>query len=175
MSSELRVDRIIPVNGVPTGGGGGIIQMKQGTLINQTESSAATGTRVDIGLEVSITPIFSSSKIYLSLNSFSLRTRDPGTTATMVVQRKIGSGSFTDILTFAEYAGSSGSGSDSQQEVYPTLGYLDSPSTTDQITYKIQGFRQIGSANVAYHHNSSGNHVSGIRNTATLVAMEVSG
>lgn len=175
MSSELRVNRIIPVNGVPTGGGGGIIQMKQGTLINQTESSAATGTRVDIGLEVSITPIFSSSKIYLSLNSFSLRTRDPNTYATMVVQRKIGSGSFTDILTFAEYAGNSGSGTNSQQEVYPTLGYLDSPSTTDQITYKIQGFRVVGSANVAYHHNSSGGHVSGIRNTATLVAMEVSG
>jgi hypothetical protein len=26
MASELRVDRIIPVNGVPTGGGGGVIQ-----------------------------------------------------------------------------------------------------------------------------------------------------
>lgn len=175
MSSELRVNRIIPVNGVPTGGGGGTIQIVQGTLISQTETSAATGTRVDIGLEVSITPIFSSSKIYLTLNSLSLRTRDPNTYITMVVQRKIGGGSFTDILTFAEYAGGSASGTNSQQEVYPSLGYLDSPNTTSQITYKIQGFRVVGSASVAYHHNSSGGHVSGIRNTATLVAMEVSG
>ena len=31
MSSELRVDRIIPVNGVPTGGGGGVIQVVEVT------------------------------------------------------------------------------------------------------------------------------------------------
>ena len=75
MASELRVDRIIPVNGVPTGGGGGIIQIQQDTLISQTESTASNGTRVDVGLEVSITPKFSTSKIYVTLNSFSLRTR----------------------------------------------------------------------------------------------------
>ena len=27
MSSQLRVDKILPVDGAPTGGGGGIIQM----------------------------------------------------------------------------------------------------------------------------------------------------
>ena len=31
MTSELRVDRIIPTTGVPTGGGGAIIQMKSVT------------------------------------------------------------------------------------------------------------------------------------------------
>ena len=29
MASELRVDKIVPTDGVPTGGGGGIIQGKQ--------------------------------------------------------------------------------------------------------------------------------------------------
>ena len=29
MASELRVDKIVPTTGVPTGGGGGIIQIKQ--------------------------------------------------------------------------------------------------------------------------------------------------
>ena len=29
MASELRVDRIVPTTGVPTGGGGGIVQMVQ--------------------------------------------------------------------------------------------------------------------------------------------------
>ena len=29
MASELRVDKIIPTTGVPTGGGGGIIQVQQ--------------------------------------------------------------------------------------------------------------------------------------------------
>ena len=31
MSSELRVDKIVPVDGVPTGGGGGIVQIKSVT------------------------------------------------------------------------------------------------------------------------------------------------
>ena len=175
MASELRVDKIIPTTGVPTGGGGGIIQIQQDTLISQTESSASTGTRVDVGLEVAITPKFSTSKMYVSLNSFSLRTRGQSTYATMALQRKIGNGSFADILAFAEYAGSiSGGTNGSTQEVYPTLRYLDSPGTTSTVTYKIQGFRKAGSDNVAYHHNSSGGHVSGARNTATLVVMEVS-
>ena len=175
MASELRVDKIIPTTGIPTGGGGGIIQIQQDTLITQTESTAATDVRVDVGLEVSITPKFSTSKIYVTLNSFSLRTRDQDTAATMVLQRKIGNGSFEDVVAFAEYAGAMrGSTSGSTQEVYPTLGYLDSPGTISAVTYKIQGFRQSGSANVAFHHNSSGGHVSGIRNTATLIVMEVS-
>ena len=175
MASELRVDKIIPTTGVPTGGGGGIIQIQQDTLITQTESSASNGTRVDVGLEVSITPKFSTSKIYVTLNSFVIRTRNQSTQATMVLQRKIGSGSFADVVTFAEYAGVIGGGtSGSTQEVYPTLGYLDSPATTSAVTYKIQGLRYAGSGNVAFHHNSSGGHVSGIRNTATLVVMEVS-
>ena len=47
---------------------------------------------------------------------------------------------------------------------------MDSPATTSAVTYKIQGLRHSGSANVAFHHNSSGGHAggSGVRNTATL-------
>ena len=177
MASELRVDKIIPTTGIPTGGGGGIIQIQQDTLISQTESTASNGTRVDVGLEASITPKFSTSKIYVTLNSFSLRTRSQSTQATMILQRKIGGGSFADVVAFAEYAGVIGGGtSGSTQEVYPTLGYLDSPATTSAVTYKIQGLRHSGSGNVAFHHNASGGHSggSGVRNTATLVVMEVS-
>ena len=47
MASELRVDKIIPVNGIPTGGGGGIIQIKQFTLTNRV-MVASNGTRVDL-------------------------------------------------------------------------------------------------------------------------------
>ena len=32
MASQLRVDKIVPVDGAPTGGGGGIIQIVQATL-----------------------------------------------------------------------------------------------------------------------------------------------
>ena len=67
MSSELRVDRIIPTDGVPTGGGGGIIQIKQ-TL--KTDSFNTTSQNlVDItGMSVSITPTRSDSKILVQVH-----------------------------------------------------------------------------------------------------------
>ena len=178
MASELRVDRIIPVNGVPTGGGGGIIQVVQAVKTSQTESSAATDTRVDLEFTVSITPTRSDSKILISLNSFSLRTRSKSTSALLILSRKIGSGSFTDLVVTAEYAGLFGPGTSSDastQEVYPNIMLLDSPNTTSSLTYKLEGMRKNGSANVAYNHISSGSYVSGIYSKATLTAMEVSG
>ena len=39
MSSELRVDKIIPTAGVPTGGGGGVIQVVQTAIILELYSS----------------------------------------------------------------------------------------------------------------------------------------
>ena len=62
MTSELRVDKIIPTTGAPTGGGGGIIQVKH---LTKTDSFSTTSTSlVDItGFSLSITPQFNNSKI----------------------------------------------------------------------------------------------------------------
>ena len=65
MSSELRVDKIVPVDGVPTGGGGGIVQMRQAFKTDTQSTSSAT--RVDIsGLSVTLTPKFSTSKLWIT-------------------------------------------------------------------------------------------------------------
>jgi len=66
MASELRVDRIIPVNGVPTGGGGGVIQVVNTTFV--TALSGTVASRVDTGLSLTITPTSSSSKILVFVN-----------------------------------------------------------------------------------------------------------
>ena len=42
MASELRVDKIVPTDGVPTGGGGGIIQITVGKTNNRVEMSSST-------------------------------------------------------------------------------------------------------------------------------------
>ena len=61
MASELRVDRIIPTSGVPTGGGGSIVQIVSFT---KTDTASVTGpTFADVGLSVAITPRSSSNKI----------------------------------------------------------------------------------------------------------------
>ena len=61
MSSELRVDKIIPTSGVPTGGGGGVIQMVFGSTTTQV--SVTSGSNTDTGITATITPKFSTSKI----------------------------------------------------------------------------------------------------------------
>ena len=67
MASQLRVDKILPVDGAPTGGGGGIVQVQSTTLTTQVAVSIASGantTFYDVsGLSVSITPKFNTSKV----------------------------------------------------------------------------------------------------------------
>ena len=67
MSSQLRVDKILPVDGAPTGGGGGIIQVvTSSTQTGQSQAFSAGSTFVDTGLSASITPKFSTSKILVT-------------------------------------------------------------------------------------------------------------
>ena len=63
MASELRVDRIIPVDGVPSGGGGGIIQMKHSVVTAQVVN--ATNTYTSTGNSVTITPKSASNYFYV--------------------------------------------------------------------------------------------------------------
>ena len=59
MSSELRVDKIIPTGGVPTGGGGGIVQIIIGT--DNREQINIESTASETTLTATITPKFSTS------------------------------------------------------------------------------------------------------------------
>ena len=70
MSSELRVDKIVPTDGVPTGGGGGGIQVVFGSTTSQASrthpSIGGYDTHVfDTNLSATITPKFSTSKIFV--------------------------------------------------------------------------------------------------------------
>jgi len=66
MSSELRVDKIIPTSGVPTGGAGGIIQIQQ-TVKTDFLTISANDTITDV-TSVNITPHFSTSKIFVMVS-----------------------------------------------------------------------------------------------------------
>ena len=69
MASELRVDKIVPTDGAPTGGGGGIIQVKH---LTKTDSFSTQSTSlVDItGFTLSITPKFNTSKIMVIASGY---------------------------------------------------------------------------------------------------------
>ena len=65
--STIKVNKIIPVAGVPTGGGGGIIQTVQAIQTDTTSVSiGASSSYSHTGLQASITPIFSTSKILIT-------------------------------------------------------------------------------------------------------------
>ena len=66
MSSELRVDKIIPVDGVPATGGGGIVQVVHGT--KSGEVTITTTSFQDTGVTATITPKFNTSKILVIID-----------------------------------------------------------------------------------------------------------
>jgi len=175
MSSELRVDRIIPTTGVPTGGGGGIVQIKSVTKTD-TFSNASTSITDVTGLSVSITPRSSSSKILVSYNltcgtedssyQFGIRlVRD--STAIFVGDA---AGSRERVSNFARNNGSD------RHTIYPSGQHLDSPSTTSSVTYKLQivSYTAGRALHINKVHNDSDDNSIG-RSASSLTVMEVSG
>ena len=65
MASELRVDRIIPVDGVPTGGAGGVIQIVQTFFEVTSQVANSTTSYVSTGTTVTITPKSSTNYFYV--------------------------------------------------------------------------------------------------------------
>ena len=162
MSSELRVDKIIPTAGVPTGGGGGIIQVVHASTQTGQSQSFSTNSFADTGLSASITPKFSTSKILVT-----------GYLSYYVTISGVGSAEWN----FAVCDGSNnildGTSADAQgyrfNEYYVLGGkhpinFLHSPSTTSSFTYKMRmnakSANQSGS--LVCQRNGTANNISRI-------------
>ena len=171
--SELRTNRIVPRDGLPSGASGGIIQCVQTVMttgVTYTNTSFA-----DIpspGLSVSITPSSSSNKILViadiavtgasgQYNMFQLVRGSTniyrGTDSKTYIGSKI-------WYTTAENA-SDGS---SMGGVY--MSFLDSPATTSAVTYKVQ-VRVTGSTGGINRRVSDDDTCT----ASSLTVMEVSG
>ena len=139
MSSQLRVDKILPVDGAPTNGGGGIIQVIQTIKKDQFETSTTVGSGyADItGLSATITPKFNTSKIMVEAHIY-----NSNNNAVNFFRVLRGS-------TFIEQPSGTSSGGanynahgfsyfDHQFQDTCVIKILDSPATTSATTYKIQ-------------------------------------
>ena len=138
MASKLRVDSILPVDGAPTNGGGGIIQVVQTIKKDQFTTANNTSNYTDItGLNVTITPTRTDSKILIECSIYN-------SNANAVNFFRVLRGS-----TFIEQpsgTSSSGAGYNAHGFAYfdhsfqdtTVIKILDSPATTSSTTYKVQ-------------------------------------
>ena len=127
--SELRTNRIVPRDGLPSGAdGGGIIQMVQGEVTSFLQTSSSS--YVDAGLSASITPTSSSNKILvnMALGVYG------GATDTLRVNAQVLRGSTQVWYTRDLYFRSSGD----FKAVQSAIQFIDSPATTSSTTYKLQ-------------------------------------
>ena len=90
MSSELRVNRIIPVDGVPSGGGGGIVQVRHATQSSQITNTSTSYVNL---ISCQITPIVTGSKIYViaNVNNYSNNTHSGDWTNSCYIKLSEGS------------------------------------------------------------------------------------
>tara|TARA_B100001564_G_scaffold353202_1_gene361784 strand:- start:27 stop:551 length:525 start_codon:yes stop_codon:yes gene_type:complete len=173
MASELRVDKIVPTTGAPTGGGGGIIQVKMGTLTSKFNT--ASSTMVDSGLSVTITPKFNTSKILVQVSLGSLSNNERYKRAFMNIVRGSTNVITGDAATGHEVTAAlnSRSADDNHIQIPVSFMVLDSPATTNATTYKVQLSRGSDSGTV-YLNGSAGADSYAGNAASTIIVMEVS-
>ena len=172
MASQLRVDKIVPVDGAPTGGGGGIVQIVQATL--DTQTSTTSTSYADTGLSVSITPKFSTSKILIRYNINVSINSDSNIAFFQIVRGStaVGNGAQGSSRTKCHTA-LRGQHSDNNPHGVTAGEFLDSPSTTSATTYKIQ---YTVDGNTCFINQATGDSDTAVHPSplSTLTLMEVS-
>ena len=168
--SQLKVNSIVPVGGLPSGANGGIIQVIQ--TVKTDTFSTSSGSFTDItGLSVSITPSSSSNKILVIVDL--MVGSDNDSQCMFLLKRGSTSINFGDndgsrSQNFAEIEGAEDYGQTSC-----STHFLDSPATTSATTYKVQ-MRVTGSTHFLNRSQSDSNNSNESRTTSSITVMEVS-
>ena len=176
--SQIKVNSIIPVAGVPTGGGGGIIQIKQTVKTDVASVSVSSNTLSgSVGLDVNITPTSTSSKILIIANACTSGNHE-GETHGIVLLR----GGSVITAASGDADGSRGTASSTTFNVNSggqvaaiPLFYLDSPASTSQQTYSVQLKYFAGGTHVTYLNRvrSDDDAQYRPRSMSSITAMEV--
>jgi len=172
--SELRTNRIVPRDGLPSGSSGGVIQVKSVTKTDGDFNTNSTSYTDITGLSVSITPTRSDSKILIFANVHGV-----GDSSTQAYLRFMRDSTPICVGTSVGSRVSATMGSIYEDQTNDTnscsQNFLDSPSTTSAVTYKIQA-RTQGAGSI-YINRSAGdaNDATSGRFTSTLTVMEVCG
>ena len=173
--SELRTNRIIPRDGLPSGSAGGIIQVRSTTITNAPTFTQSSYTDIT-GLSVSITPTRSDSKVLIMVNIHA--TSNSATQAYFRIFRT----SDNTAVCVGDASGSRvqatmGTNFFVQSNAVQTcsMNFLDSPATTSNFTYKIQTRTQGGGGIYINRAVTDSDAATAGRFASSITVMEVSG
>ena len=165
--SQLKVNSIIPVAGVPTGGGGGITQVKQAFKTDTASTTSTSFTDVS-GLSISITATSATNKILVSCNiSASCDADIDGFLILLKDSTEIASGTGGSVENMFALIRET----DDRIVDSFALNFLDTAGDTNAHTYKIQ-FRTSNSSNPLVINRR--NHDAAFGLPSSITVMEVS-
>ena len=173
--SELRTNRIVPRDGLPSGSSGGIIQVK-GVVKTDLFNTASSSFTDITGLSVSITPTRADSKILFQFHLGSFQNQNNTSRAFVRMVRDSTAICVGDAATGHECTAAvcSRANDDNYTQFPVSMQFLDSPSTTSAVTYKLQA--SCGNDGGTLYLNSAGTQDAQGGNTAsTITVMEISG
>ena len=174
--SELRTNRIVPRDGLPSGSSGGIIQVRSTTKTDPFDTTSASFTDVT-GLSVSITPTRADSKILVTyhVNANMEDSTYVGALRLMRDSTPIFIGDAAGSRTRASNFVKNLSGGAIETHNYSGQ-ILDSPATTSSVTYKIQGLTLVAgrqlNVNKSYADTDGATQA---RTASSITVMEISG
>ena len=176
--SELRTNRIVPRDGLPSGSSGGIIQIVHTNTSSHTYNNNTTYADIT-GVTATITPTRSDSKILIQCSLAVSKTDNHSFLGRVVRNGSAISGS----------GGVAESGHSSQEDgtwwlvrttvhsAHPLMvSYLDSPSSTSAVTYKAQGKTSNSGQYYAINRTvNSEDNIYASPGFSSITLMEVSG
>jgi len=150
---------------------GAVLQVKS-TFVGTTFSSTATAF-TDMGLSVSITPTSTSSKILVSYNLGTVDVSADTRIAFRIMRDStpVGVGSSAGSRALATTAATAVT----QRGQPHSFQFLDSPSTTSAITYKVQQFNQGSTLELGIRHNNDPDDASVYRTGYNIIVQEIAG
>ncbi len=173
--SELRTNRIVPRDGLPSGSAGGIIQVRSTTITNAPTFTQSSYTDIT-GLSVSITPTRSDSKVLIMVNIHA--TSNSATQAYFRIFRT----SDNTAVCVGDAAGSRVQATMGTNFYYQgnavlscSMNFLDSPATTSNFNYKVQCRNQGGGGIYINRAVTDSDAATAGRFASSITVMEVSG
>ncbi len=127
---------------------------------HSTTFDTTSSTYTDTGLNASITPSFTSSKILIQVSIFVGCHNQPAAYAGVRLLKNS-----TELLGFNKAVARGG---EDHGSVF-SLSFLDAPSTTSSINYKVQGSNQANTGYARFVRDMAGT------GTSTITLMEIAG